>query len=37
LPEFKTGQGCNQRIFRVVDLEKMFEIHGRMLAFSPCN
>ncbi len=37
LPQLLPAQGLNQRIFRVVDLEKMFEIHGRMLAFSPCK
>jgi hypothetical protein len=37
LPEFLAAEWGDQRIFRVVDLEKMFEIHGRMLAFSPCN
>jgi hypothetical protein len=28
LPELVAVQGFDQRIFRVVDLDEMFEIHG---------
>src|SRR5574343_1024096 len=37
LPDLRPLHGFDERILQVVDLDKVFEFHGPMLAFSPCN